>query len=174
VRRASRDGDVAGRLIAPHLQLVALALWLGAAAFFSFGVAPAVFATLPSRTLAGAVVGRTLPIVFYAGIVVGALVVVLQAAGGRTALRDVTALCGCLIVVACGVAQFVVGPRIERLRQEIGGPIEVLSADDARRAAFGRLHGISVAWLGLAMLAAGVALVVAWRAQSPQSQYSSH
>jgi len=89
-------------------------------------------------------------------------------------LRDATALCGCLIVVACGVAQFIVAPRIDRLRQEIGGPIEVLSADDARRAAFGRLHGISVAWLGLAMLAAGVALVVAWRAESPPGQYSSH
>lgn len=165
---------MAGRLIAPHLQLVALALWLGAAAFFSFGVAPALFATLPSRTMAGAVVGRTLPIVFYAGIAVGSLVVVLQAAGGRTALRDVTALCGCLIVAACGVAQFVIAPRIGRLQREIGGPLDALSADDARRAAFGRLHGMSVAWLGLAMLAAGVALVVAWRAETGPSHYSSH
>src|SRR5215831_9244047 len=141
---------MAERLNAPLVQLVTLALWLGAGAFFSFVLAPALFATLPSRTLAGAVVGRTLPIVFYAGIVVGALVVVLQAAGGRTALRDATALCGCLIVVACGVAQFIVAPRIDRLRQEIGGPIEVLSAAD------------------------GVALVIAWRAESPPSQYSSH
>lgn len=165
---------MAGRLIAPHLQLVALALWLGAAAFFSFGVAPAVFASLPSRTMAGAVVGRTLPIVFYAGIAVGALVVILQAAGGRTALRDVTALCGCLIVAACGVAQFVIAPRIDRLRNEIGGPIDALPVDDVRRAAFGRLHGMSVAWLGLAMLAAGVALVVSWRADTVPSHYSSH
>jgi hypothetical protein len=161
-----------GRMIAPQVQLVALALWLGAAAFFSFALAPALFATLPSRTLAGAVVGRTLPIVFFSGIAVGSLVVALQAAGGRAAVRDVNAICGCLMVAACGVAQFVIGRRIDQLRREIGGPLDALSADDARRVQFGRLHGLSVAWLGLAMLAAGVALVFAWRAQSSHS--SSH
>jgi hypothetical protein len=154
------------RLNAPLVQLVTLALWLGAGAFFSFVVAPALFASLPSRTLAGAVVGRTLPIVFYLGIAVGAITVALQAASGRGALRDVRALCGCLIVAACAVAQFVIGRRIDRLRGEIGASIESLAADDARRVAFGRLHGMSVAWLGLAMLAALVALVAAWRANA--------
>ena len=44
-----------------------LALWLGAAGFFSAAVAPALFAVLPTRTLAGEVVGRVLPVVFYVG-----------------------------------------------------------------------------------------------------------
>jgi hypothetical protein len=70
------------------------------------------------------------------------------------------------MVAACGVAQLIVGRRIDRLRADIGGSIESLPVDDARRVAFGRLHGISVAWLGLAMLAAGVALVLAWRANA--------
>jgi hypothetical protein len=161
---------MAGPREAPLVQLVALALWLGAGAFFSFAVAPALFATLPSRTLAGAVVARTLPIVFYSGIVVGGIVVALQAAGGRGALRDVRALCGCLIVAACAVAQFVIGRRISRMRDEIGS-IEALAVDDARRIAFGRLHGMSVAWLGLAMLAAAVALVLAWRANAAASSH---
>jgi hypothetical protein len=157
------------RVNAPVVQLVTLALWLGAGAFFSFAVAPALFATLPSRTMAGAVVGRTLPIVFYLGIAVGAIVVALQAASGRGGLRDVRALCGGLIVAACAVAQFVLGRRIDRLRDDIGGPLENLAVDDARRIAFGRLHGMSVAWLGLAMLAAAVALVAAWRANTAAS-----
>jgi len=161
------------RMNAPLVQIVALALWLGAAAFFSFVVAPAVFATVPSRTMAGAVVGRTLPVVFYLGIVAGAIVIVLQASDGRSALRDARALCACLVVAACAVSQFIIGRRIDRLREDIGGPIENLAATDARRVAFGRLHGLSVAWLGLAMLAAAVALVLAWRANSA-SATSTH
>jgi len=157
---------MSGRLNAPLVQLVLLALWLGAAAFFSFAVAPALFASLPSRTLAGQVVGRTLPIVFYLGMAVGAIVVAIQATSGRGGIRDVRAVCGCLMVGACAVAQFIIGRRIDRLRDDIGGPIDALASDDARRIAFGRLHGASVAWLGLAMLAAGLALVMAWRANA--------
>ena len=160
---------MAERVNSPLVQLVVLALWLGAAAFFSFAVAPALFATLPSRTMAGQVVGRTLPIVFYLGMAAGAVVVVLQTTGGRGGIRDVRALCGCLIVAACAVAQFIIGRRIDRLRDDIGGSIESLAVDDARRIAFGRLHGASVAWLGIAMLAAGVALVLAWRANASSS-----
>ena len=39
---------MAERVNAALVQLVVLSLWLGAAAFFSFVVAPALFATLPS------------------------------------------------------------------------------------------------------------------------------
>src|SRR5262249_59600881 len=88
------------RVNAPLVQLVILALWLGAAAFFSFVVAPALFATLPSRTLAGLVVGRALPVVFYLGMAAGAVVVVLQTTGGRGGPRRVRARCGCLMIPA--------------------------------------------------------------------------
>jgi Domain of unknown function (DUF4149) len=146
------------------LELILLSLWLGAAGFFSAGVAPALFAVLPTRTLAGAAVGRMLPIVFYAGIVVGVVLVVLQVSARRQWTFGAREMAGVVMLGACSVAQFVVSPRIERLRSEIGGPLESLTASDARRAAFGRLHGISVGWLGLAMIAAVVALVVASRA----------
>ena len=67
--------------ISPSLiEVVVLAFWLGAAAFFSVAVAPALFAALPTRTLAGEVVGRVLPGVFYSGIVVGVLVAVIEVA----------------------------------------------------------------------------------------------
>ena len=97
------------RMNAPLVQIVTLSLWLGAATFFSFAVAPALFATLPSRTMAGAVVGRTLPIVFYLGLAVGGIMIALQASSARGALRDARALCGCVMVAACGVAQLIVG-----------------------------------------------------------------
>jgi hypothetical protein len=67
------------------------------------------------------------------------------------------------MLVSCAVAQFVISPRIERVRQSIAGPIEALTPDDPRRAAFGKLHAVSVAWLGVAMLCAAIVAVVAAR-----------
>jgi hypothetical protein len=157
------------RVNASLIELSAITLWLGAAGFFTTAVAPAAFAVLPTKTLAGEVVGRLLPAVFYSGMVVGVLIIAFEiAAHGPWNWRGREGL-GALMVVSCAIAQLVVGPRIERLRSEIGVPLETLASDDARRIAFGRLHGISVAWLGLAMLAAVVAMVLAARATQSRS-----
>lgn len=145
------------------IELALLALWIGAAAIVAAVVAPALFAVLPTRTLAGAVVGRVLPAVFYSGIAIGLLAIVLEWRthrewhwlGGESAAA--------VVVVACIVAQGYIAPRIERVRQAIGGPVDALTADDPRRIAFGRLHAESVAWLGLAMIAAAVAALIAAR-----------
>jgi hypothetical protein len=151
------------------LAALALALWFGAALLLAAVVAPAAFAALPSRALAGAVVGRVLPVIFIAGIVVGALVVALALAGGPAPYTRARAGAGLVLAGACGVAQLVVAPRIHRLREEIGPSLEALAIDDARRVAFGRLHGMSVAWMGLGMLAAVTAValcLLALRARS--------
>lgn len=145
------------RSMSPVIEVGVLACWLGAAVIVSAAVAPAAFAVLPTRTLAGALVGRVLPVVFLSGIAAGAIVIALA---GQSPGRRIG---GALIAGACAIAQFVVTPRIERLRAEIGGVLENLAPDDARRAAFGRLHAMSVLWLGLAMLAAAVVLVMAAR-----------
>jgi hypothetical protein len=130
-----------------------LALWFGAAFFFAAVVAPAAFAVLPTPGLAGALVGGVLPSLFVSGMGVGAIIIGLEIRaprpGGR--LRGVG---GGVMLIACGVAQFVIGGRIERLRAAVGSPIAALSQDDPRRVAFGRLHGLSVAALGAAMIAA--------------------
>ena len=150
----------------PLTETLLLAVWIGAALLFTIVVAPAAFAVLPTRTLAGALVGRVLPVIFYAGVVIGSLIVLLDIIGrtgawGRSAAGAVSAL-------ACAVAQLVVGTRIDRLRVAIGGPLDALAADDPRRIAFGRLHAISVGWLGLAMVAAIIALTLAVRSLPPR------
>ena len=67
------------RGVTPSLfEIALLALWLGAGAVFGAVVAPALFAVLPTRTLAGAVVGRVLPTIFYAGILIGVVAIVLE------------------------------------------------------------------------------------------------
>lgn len=136
--------------------------WLGAAAFFTLVVARAAFDVLPTRTLAGALVGRILPVLFVSGLVVGLVVAALAASAWREHWLRLAA--GVSMTAACAVAQFIIAPRIAALRAAIGGPIEALAAGDAQRVAFGRLHAVSVAWLGLAIVAALVALVGAWRA----------
>jgi len=145
------------------IQLVIVALWLGGAILFAAVVAPALFAALPTRTLAGVVVGRVLPTIFYAGMVVGAVVIILELReNGAWSWRGAETP-GAITLISCAIAQFIVSPRIERVRAEIGGAIETLAVDDPRRVQFGRLHGASVAWLGLAMIAAAVAGFLAAR-----------
>jgi hypothetical protein len=137
--------------------IVLLALWLGAAVVVTGVVAPAAFAVLPSRTLAGALIGRVLPVLFWSGAAVGVLAAVLARAvpDGRIRLA-----CMLAVTVACLSAQLVVAPRIEAVRRSVEGPIDALAREDARRIAFGRLHGASVALLGTAALAATAALLL--------------
>jgi hypothetical protein len=156
------------RIAEALVQAVALSLWLGAAGLFVSSVAPAAFAVLPTRTLAGAIVGRVLPSLFYAGVAVGIMVVVLEVFAGRSVIGR-RGLAATAMVVACAIAQFWIGSRIDRLRADIGGSLETLAVADPRRILFGRLHGASVALLGVAMLAAALALVMAMRALQPKN-----
>jgi hypothetical protein len=143
------------------MPLVLLSLWLGAAITVAGVVTPAAFAVLPSRTLAGALVGRVLPTLFWTGVIVGVASALLARGQHHTVAR---AASGIAMVLACLGAQLVVAPRIERVRRSVGGPIDQLPVDDARRTAFGRLHAASVALLGAAALASAVALVFTMRA----------
>ncbi len=136
-----------------------LALWVGAALLMAGAVAPAAFAVLPTRALAGLLVGRVLPPIFIGGILVGIGAALLAWHDGAPFPRTRVAL-PIVAAIACLIAQFVIGPRIAALRAEMGPSIEALATDDPRRAAFGRLHGISVAWMGAGMLAAGATLVL--------------
>ena len=144
-----------------------LSAWLGAALLFAAVVAPAAFAVLPSRTLAGALVGRVLPVVFVAGIIAAAIALVIDrtvdAAWPRARRAALV-----VMALACAIAQFVVAPRIGVVRAGINGPIEQIEPTDPRRVAFGRLHAVSVAWLGLAMLGAGAAVVLASLGPKPR------
>lgn len=149
-----------------------LAAWVGAAALFTAAVAPAAFAVLPARALAGALVGRVLPVVFVTGIAVAMLAFVLDLPYARTALDRWRGGALILAVIANATAQFLIAPRIQQLRMEMGPVIEALAVDDPKRRAFGLLHAISVGWLGLAIVAVLVALAthaVAVRHATPAS-----
>ncbi|MDB4889018.1 MAG: hypothetical protein JWL61_873 [Gemmatimonadetes bacterium] len=143
-----------------------LAAWLGASLLVAAVVAPAAFAVLPTRTLAGALVGRVLPVIFWSGMALG---VILALLGGRMGLGRFGLVSSVLLALASAAAQLIVSPRIEALRSSIGGAVDALDATDPRRMAFGRMHGISVLLMGIGMIAAAFALVVLARHLSARS-----
>lgn len=143
------------------LRLLLVAVWLGAAVFFSAAVAPTAFAVLPSRELAGALVARTLTILNVGGVVVGALLL-LGAFVGRKGVKLAALLVEVLAVAALTgaafVGRFVIASRMAALRAQMGKPIEEVAADDPLRVAFNALHGQSVTAMSIAIAAAVVAL----------------
>ena len=148
------------RTILPQSQLVLLALWLGAAILFAAAVAPAAFAVLPERELAGALVGRVLPVVFWSGVVIGTMVLALGLSRRDRGPGVASSVGGGVVLVACAIAQLLIAPRIAALRSQLSAPLATLAAEDPLRVAFGRLHVWSVVWLGVAMAAAAVALLL--------------
>ena len=146
--------------------IVLLAAWLGAALMVAAVVAPAAFAVLPTRTLAGALVGRVLPALFWSGMVIGLIVAVVSWTMPHRLWRVAGAV---TLAGACAAAQLVVAPRIQRVREQIGGAVDALDPSDPRRQAFGRLHGISVAWMGVGAIAALVVLILLLRPLSARS-----
>jgi uncharacterized membrane protein len=145
-----------GYLIVNGVWLLALSVWVGGGLTTTFIVAPTVFARAPSRALAGDLMGEILR---RQGRTTLVAMVVLAATGGiRAALWESAAwpilLRYGLLAVACALVVAgltLVDPKIRAHRAALGGPIDDLAADDPRRRAFARLHGIAMA-LNLAHL----------------------
>jgi len=146
------------------LRLLLLGIWLGAAIFFSFAVAPSAFAVLPARELAGAIVTRTIGIVNVGGTLVGLLLLATAFAGraGSAAKRartlEIVALA--LVVLATGIGHWVISAWMAGLRLSMGRPIDEVAQNDPLRLAFNNLHGYSVAAMTTAMLASLVAFIL--------------
>ena len=142
-----------GSLITMNL----LAAWIGVAVFVAAVIAPAAFAVLPTRALAGALVGQALPVLFVSGIVVAAVVITLHANAARAAAS------GGLVLLCGNAFALMIENRLHALLVSIGAPIDSIAITDPRRMAFGRMHGVSVLLMGIAVLGASVALVVLMR-----------
>lgn len=153
----------------PLAALILVALWLGAALLTVAVVAPGAFAVLPTRALAGEMVGRVLPVVFAGAIIVPAAALVIVPAARRSGVSVTASLAA---AVAAGVALWMVNPRIAALRAAAVMPIDQLAPSDPRRTMFGLLHGVSVALLGLAMLALVALLVQLARAAAERAPSS--
>lgn len=146
-----------------------VALWLGAALLTVAVVAPGAFAVLPTRAMAGEMVGRVLPVVFAGAVIVPVLVMVIAPAVRRKALAVASSASA---VLASVVALGVVNPRIAALRVIAVVPVDQLAPADPRRVMFGLLHALSVGLLGVSMLALTALLVLLVRAAVAGAQTS--
>lgn len=157
------------------VSLLLIAMWLGAAIFFSASMAPSVFAMLRSfhlsntNQIAGSIVTRTLAVVNVSGFLISlALVLVAlfssKLVGRRASVIEVAALL--IIAVTTGVGHWLIAARMLALRAAMIVPIDQTEPDNPLRVAFSNLHGYSVALLGSAMIAALIAfLAIAHRAR---------
>ena len=144
------------------IRLLLLGLWLGAAVFF-IAVAQSAFAVLPQRELAGAVVSRTLAIIYYSGIVISAILLAtsfVKHAGVNRWLLWTERVLMALIAVGCAAAQLVIGFWLSTIRAELGRPIDEVAADDPLRLRFDTLHEYSVWILAGCMIAALIAFFI--------------
>ena len=160
-RRRERDaadpiGAIARNQVRALISIVLAAIWGGAALIVVTTVAPAAFRVLPTRSLAGALVGQVLPVLFISGLAIGTLLLVLAPRGAPNGLLRRIGAIG--TIAGCAIAQLVIGPKIAALRERIGPSVEALAATDPLRVAFGKLHGFSVLSLGTAMIFVMIAL----------------
>jgi Domain of unknown function (DUF4149) len=142
------------------VSAIVLAAWIGATLYFSVVVTRAAFAVLPTRTLAGALVGQTLPILFDTGMLVGVVLVCAALLSPAGAGRTASLAGGIAIAVLTALARFVILARIARLRTSMPAVIDSLPVTDPSRRAFGQLHALSVGALGLAMLVGLVVVIM--------------
>ncbi|HUQ32571.1 MAG TPA: DUF4149 domain-containing protein [Pyrinomonadaceae bacterium] len=180
-KTSERDGGGWLVSVMRDVRLLLIALWLGGAVFFSATVAPSAFGVLRARNVplaneaAGSIVTRTLSIVNTGGFALALLLLASaflfrQVVTRRAFLTETIALA--LVAVATAVGQWIIAARMLALRSAMGRPIDEVAADDSLRLGFNRLHGYSVMALGLAIVAAAVALLlIARRAggQNPES-----
>lgn len=154
------------------LRSLLLALWLGAACFFSFAVAPSAFGVLPSRDLAGSVVSRTLMIINLSGIIIGAILLLTSFLPSRNAKPFAVwgeRILLAVLTIACVVGQFVIGLMMSQIRVSVGKPIEELAADDPSRIQFDQLHIWSVNILVAGMIAAALSyFLLAYRSRNTE------
>jgi hypothetical protein len=146
------------------LMLLSLVVWIGGVMFLAFVEAPTAFrpGLLPSRHLAGAVVGGSLNILHWLGIVSGIVFLISSLAYNQIskgtaqpfALRHVLIV---LMLLLTAYSQFGITPRMVALRASFV-EIDRVPLDDPGRVEFDQLHNWSekleggVLLLGLAVV----------------------
>ncbi len=131
------------------LMLLSLVVWIGGLIFFAFVLAPTAFSPglLPSRQLAGAVVGRSLDGLHSMALVSGVVFLIASMLYGRLTRGNAKPMATRhLLVIAMlmltAISQFKISPRMHAIRNEVGA-IDNLSLDNPQRTEFDRLHAWS-------------------------------
>lgn len=150
--------------------------WVGGLIFFAFVVAPIAFQRLSSAHQAGLVVGGTLQILHWIGLIGGGVFCLATAILWLRA--EVPARVGfaiamtltLLMLAVTAYSQFHVLPAMERDRAAVGGQIETADLQNPSRIHFEKFHVLSERLEGFVLLCGvGVILVLARESQWPET-----
>jgi uncharacterized membrane protein len=132
------------------LMILSLVVWVGGLLFFSFVVAPTVFApgVLPTRHLAGNVVTRSLSALHWVGLISGLVFIVssmayCRLAGGSAHAFSPRHILVFLMLLLTLVSQFGISPKMRALRGSMA-EIDTVPVNDPGRMQFDALHVWSV------------------------------
>jgi hypothetical protein len=157
------------------LRLFAMVAWVGGLVFFAFVVAPVAFHSLSSAHEAGLVVGGSLRVLHWIGLVGGgvfyaatALLWLRAEVPARVSFAIQLALTGIMLAVTA-YSQFRILPAMERDRVLAGGEVEIAPLEDVGRADFERLHVLSERLEGLVLFCGlGVVFFLSRESQWPE------
>jgi Domain of unknown function (DUF4149) len=157
--------------MAQKIRLVLLSFWLGAMSIFSFIVAPAAFAVLPERRLAGSMVSRVLGNVEIIGIALGVILLLIlllfREKRRKSFVFEFVAVA--LMTISVILSRFVVSSRLHDLRVRYGDQLASLAQSDPIRAGFDQWHQYSVWLMGFNIMAA-IVLIALLARRTPSSQ----
>jgi uncharacterized membrane protein len=146
------------------LMLLSLVVWLGGLIFFAFVLAPTLFSPglLPTRQMAGSIVGRSLDLLHYMAIASGVIFLITSMIYSRMTVGNTRPLAArhVLIVVMLlltVISQFAITPKMHAIRAEVG-IIDNVPLDNPQRMEFDRLHIWSERFEGAVLLLGLVAL----------------
>ena len=155
------------------LRLLLLGMWLGAAMLFGAAVAPALFGVLRgaglvnANELAGSIVTRLLAFINKGGFEVALFLFVTAFfvdRQRRAIARAAEMISIAIMAIMTGISNWIISARMLELRRSMGAPIDQVSPADPRRVSFDSLHRYSVIVMGVAIVAALVAFLIAsWR-----------
>src|ERR1700674_4703582 len=148
------------------LQFFSLGCWLGSIIFFIL-FTQGIFSVMPTKDLAGVVVGYSLARLHILGLVAGCVYLIATASLEKSvgALARPAALLVFVMMLCTMASQYGVIARMDALRAQMGS-IDATSVDNPLRVMFDRLHQYSV-WLESAVLFSGlVALFLTARQKS--------
>ena len=142
------------------LMFLSLTVWIGGIVFLSFVEAPTAFSVLPSRHMAGTVVGHSLGVLHWIGlfscvIFLGSSMLLSSLSTGSAQPLAARHVLICAMLLLTAVSQFGISPKMATLRAQFGD-IDTVAATDPGRMQFDALHVWSVR-LEVAVLAMGLA-----------------
>jgi uncharacterized membrane protein len=149
-------------ILASTAYRLALSLWVGGMALFTFIVTPVIFRT-QGRDAAGKIVGAIFPLYFRYGLVLAAVALLTRMVAGE-AFHGVRQWVGTLLILTAllltGYQAYGLTPQMEQVKRSVPS-FEAAPPDDPARKEFSRLHGISMV-VNLVILLEGAALIVAY------------